>query len=491
MSTSQKLCVKYNDYISEFVSKNLDSKKLKHFTVPSKIIFGPLKIVLCEVSLYNVKDEEAFLPFFEFLLIQNSDLLEVLYEEPLIENVRILTIINSERIESALWALFSFFGDAFKISGCILQLDVEGPALSFNFLVNEFINAQKVFSEVTVELEPTNNEKISCIALFGKSLGRNSNWKISSPDKNVIRYTLWLRNEGLQEINEIYQRNSAYIPFKVLFFKMHTYLYAIYLRKAFSVVIYPLTYPLFEYLNHIKLDLNDLVIFEPSLLGSCKKKHFRFLWAFYSLCCRQYWSFDLPAEVLCSSNSDYFDEKNPFIVSFYITDFLHQARLTNHSKNRKFAVEFFQDLNSCVETEISEEKKYFPFSSLVVDFKTKRDTRRILVEIKLDSAKFFEFFNPLSLYSINYRDEIWIKFLEYALQQGFTVKQMDVYMQQFFLFYSHLSVKERYYGFFEAVPFLELKNLIEPVVKNSKESKENKNKNKIYLTIICFLLFSP
>jgi len=299
-----------------------------------------------------------------------------------------------------------------------------------------------------------------------------------------------LRNEELQEINEIYQRKSTHIPFHVLFSKSVRYFSEMYYRKAFFLCDSQLTYPLFKKLDHIKLSLNDLIVFQPFLLGSCKKKHFRFLWAFYSLCCREYWSCDFPPEVFCSSNSNYFDEKNPFIISFYVTDFLDQARLTKHTKNRKFAVEFFQDLNSSVETETSEEKKYFPFSSLVVDLETKRDKFGIYFEIKLDSAKFFEFFTPLSLSAICYRIDVWVDFLKYAQQAGFSEKQLNFYMQQFFLFYTYLSVKQRYYGFFEAVPFLELKDLVDPVVQNSKESKENKNKNKIYVMIVCFLLES-
>jgi len=232
--------------------------------------------------------------------------------------------------------------------------------------------------------------------------------------------------------------------------------------------------------------LTKKVIFRPFLLRCSKKENFRLFWAFYSLCCIQYWSFDLPAEVFENSNSDYFDETNSFIISFSLKDFLSQAGLSDQNKNRKLAVTFFQNLDSFAETEAYEhsEKEYFSFSNLVVDFKRKRDKLGIYFEIELDPILFLQVFNP-STSGISYRVEIWAEFLKYAQQAGFTVKQMDVYMQSFFLFYSHLSVKERYYGFFEAVPFLELKNLIEPVVKNSKE---NKNKNKIYLIIICFLL---
>jgi len=94
--------------------------------------------------------------------------------------------------------------------------------------------------------------------------------------------------------------------------------------------------------------------------------------------------------------------------------------------------------------------------------------------------------NSLSLSSIGYRTDIWVEFLKYGQQNGFSEKELNFYMQQFFIFFTYLSVKHRYYGFFEAFPFIELKNFLDPVVKNSKESKENKN--KIYLTIICFLL---
>ena len=483
MCIAQTLYQKYPTNIASFIAKN---PRLKNFSPPNRILAGPLKIVSCQVSLYNVEDEKAFLPFIEYLVIQNSDLLEVFYEAPLRGNVRILRIENNERLESALWALVSFFGDAFQISVCVLQLDVEGPALSNIFLVNEFLKEQKVFSDVKVKLDETNNKKISSILLLGKNLGKNSRWKIFSPAKNVMRYELSLRNEELQEINEIYQRKSGNIPFHVFFFKSVSYLNKMYYRKAFFLVDSYVTSPLLKKLDHIKLRLNDLIVFHPFLLGSCKKKHFRFLWAFYSLCCRQYWSFDFPPEVFCSSNSDYFDEKNPFMISFYLSDFLHQVRLTNQNKNRKFAVEFFQDLNSCVETETSEENEYFPFSKLLVDCEIKRNKDGIFFKIKIDSKKFFEFFTPLSLSSIGYRTDIWVEFLKYGQQNGFSEKELNFYMQQFFIFFTYLSVKHRYYGFFEAFPFIELKNFLDPVVKNSKESKENKN--KIYLTIICFLL---
>lgn len=233
--------------------------------------------------------------------------------------------------------------------------------------------------------------------------------------------------------------------------------------------------------------LTKKTIFRPSLLRCCKKENFRLFWAFYSLCCIQYWSFDLPPEVFYNSNFHYFHEKNPLIISFYVTDFLHQAGLSDHSKNRELVVQFFQNLDSFVETEAYEhsEKEYFSFSNWVVDLKRKRDKVGIYFEIELDPILFFQVFNP-STSGISYRVEIWVEFLKYAQQAGFTVKQMDVYMQSFFLFYSSLFRMEN--GFYNFVPFLELKDSVDPVVKNSTESKENKKKNKIYLTIICFLL---
>jgi hypothetical protein len=232
--------------------------------------------------------------------------------------------------------------------------------------------------------------------------------------------------------------------------------------------------------------LTKKVIFRPFLLRCSKKENFRLFWAFYSLCCIQYWSFDLPAEVFENSNSDYFDEKNSLIISFSLKEFLCQAGLSNDSKNKKLAVTFFQNLDSFAETEAYEhsEKEYFSFSNLVVDFKRKRDKLGIYFEIELDPRLLLQVFNP-STSGISYRVEIWAEFLKYAQQAGFTVKQMDVYMQSFFLFYSSLFRMEN--GFYNFVPFLELKESVDPVIKNSTESKENKAKTKIYLMMVCFI----
>ena len=320
-----------------------------------------------------------------------------------------------------------------------------------------------------------------------KNLGENCSWKIFLSDENVIRYEMSLRNEELQNVNELYLK-SANIPFSVLFLQSVKYLKEMYYQKAFFLCDSQLTYPLFKRLNHLKLDLNNLIVFEPFLLVSCKKKYFRLFWSFYSLCCFQYWSFKLPAEV-CILKSDYFHEKNPFIVSFYLKHFLDIARLSNDGKNRKLVVQFFQNLDSFAETKTSQHsEKYFSFSNLVVDFEMKRDKSGIYFEIELDFVKFFQVFNPSAWFSISYRGDIWEEFLKYALQQGFSEKQMDFYMQQFFLFYSHLSLKDRYNSLPGDFSFLWIKDLIDPVLANSKRSKENKNKNKIYLTMICFLV---
>jgi hypothetical protein len=169
-----------------------------------------------------------------------------------------------------------------------------------------------------------------------------------------------------------------------------------------------------------------------------------------------------------------------------LKEFLCQAGLSNHGKNRELVVQFFQNLDSFAETEAYEhsEKEYFSFSNLVVDLKRKRDKVGIYFEIELDPILFLQVFNP-STSGISYRVEIWAEFLKYAQQAGFTVKQMDVYMQSFFLFYSSLFRMEN--GFYNFVPFLELKESVDPVIKNSTESKENKNKNKIYLMMVCFI----
>jgi len=494
MSISQKLCVKYNDSIAEFVSKNPDSKKLKNFIPTTKTLIGPLKISLCRISLYEVEHEEDFLSFIDYLVIQNFDLLDVFYEVSFIENVRILEIKNNELLESALWILFSFFGNNFQILGCVLHLDVKErvspngveysnsfPSLSNLSDVNGFIQKQKVFSEVKIEKDK--NEQISSILLFGKSLGEDSRWKIFSPYERFMIYELSLEKDELQKVNEIYQRKSnlSIMDFNVLFFESVRYLNEMYYQKAFFVCDSFVTYPLLNELHHLKRDLNDLIIFQPSLLGSCKKRNFRLFWAFYSLCCLNYWSFKLPPEI-CIYHSNNFSEKNPLMISFYLSDFLSQARLSDQNKNRDLVIRFFLDFNSAVET------GYFNFSSLVLDVAMKRNKGGIYFQIELNPVAFFKVFNPSVWFSTHYYGDIWAEFLKYAQQEGFTEKQMHFYMQAFFVFYSKIFILERYKSFLEIVPFKDFEDCVEPVSDNSKGSKEKKIKHKIYLTMICFLV---
>jgi hypothetical protein len=231
MPASQKLFYKYNNYISEFVSKNPDVKKLKNF-IPINKVTSDLKFPFFEVSLYNVEEEKDFLPFIEYLVIQNFDLLDVFSEVEVAGNVRILRIENNELLQCALWILFSFFGNTFQISVCILHLDVdvETTFLRNTSLVNEFVKEQKIFSKVKLRME--SNGGISSILLVQKNLGENCCWKIVLSNENVIRYEMSLRNEELQNVNELYLK-SANIPFSLLFLQSVKYLKEMYYQKAF------------------------------------------------------------------------------------------------------------------------------------------------------------------------------------------------------------------------------------------------------------------
>jgi len=495
---SQKLAEKYKTDILEFQKRNIELKKLNTFA-PTPIDFfksvstpfHPLRITACKIHLYEVEDEKAFLKFVEYLVIHNVGLLDVFYEVNLPGNRKILEINDKECFEFALRILVSFFGDALQILFCVIQYDV--PVVEFvnpfedKSNIDKFVDQQMVLSEY--KLEEYKNRNIFRISLFGKSLGKEASWKICSPAKDFIRYELSLESDELEKLNHI-----EVSSFNVFFLQFMKSLNEIYSQKAFFLIISDLTTPLFKTLNHRKFQLfcrkvPNSVILNPFLLGSCKKKNFRLFWSFYSLCCLKYWSFNLPFEI-CIYNLNYFSSKNPFIISFSLKEFLSEAGLSNQGKNRKLAVTFFQNLESFVEIEALEhsavETGYFPFSSLVLDFKMKRNIFGIYFEIELDPIKFFQVFNPSSSSSISYRASIWVDFLRYALQQGFTEKQLNSYMQSFFLFYAVLFQLSNTY--FEAIPFLGLKHKVDPVSGNSRTCKKDRNRNKIYLSMVCFIL---
>ena len=54
------------------------------------------------------------------------------------------------------------------------------------------------------------------------------------------------------------------------------------------------------------------------------------------------------------------------------------------------------------------------------------------------------------------------------------------------LFYAVLFQLSNTY--FEAIPFLGLKHKVDPVSGNSRTCKKDRNRNKIYLSMVCFIL---